>query len=269
MGRKSTVNLPEEEVVEKYKNGESMVKLANFYEVKTHHIDWILRKHGVEKRKNQINSRRYSFNENFFEKIDTEEKSYWLGFMAADGFVQTRGNTFGISLSSVDKSHLEKFNKSLESNYPIHDYLSDAAYKKNTPYSRLLLTSEKAKSDLIRNGIVENKTLVLSFPEIEKNLINHYIRGYFDGDGSLSAYKKQYQFKVVGTKEFLNSIFLHIGFRGKDLYRRHYNEKNTYYISIGGNNQVEKIMDFLYEDATIYLDRKFLKYQEFKHSRPE
>lgn len=107
MGRKSTVNLPEEEVVEKYKNGESMVKLASFYEVKTHHIDWILRKHGVEKRKNQINSRRYSFNENFFEKIDTEEKSYWLGFMAADGFVQTRGNTFGISLSSVDKSHLE------------------------------------------------------------------------------------------------------------------------------------------------------------------
>ena len=54
------------------------------------------------------------FNENIFDIIDTEEKAYWLGFIFADGYIETpKPNmkyTFEICLSCKDKHHLEKFN---------------------------------------------------------------------------------------------------------------------------------------------------------------
>lgn len=48
------------------------------------------------------------FDEHVFDVIDTEEKAYWLGFLTADGYIYSRDNTFGISLASIDKHHVEK-----------------------------------------------------------------------------------------------------------------------------------------------------------------
>lgn len=126
------------------------------------------------------------------------------------------------------------------------------------------------KNDLISHGIVKNKSLILTFPEIRTDMIRHYIRGYFDGDGSLSRttsrskLKWEYQCKIMGTKEFLEEVQRCIGYPEKKLFQRNDDGKNTYYISIGGNKQVEKIMDFLYKDANVYLDRKHERYLELK-----
>ena len=262
MGRKSTVDLDEQKVITDYQNGLSMVKIADQYQCKTHHIDWILRKHDIKKRSNKENSRRFHCNHRFFETIDSEEKAYWLGFFAADGYVTKRGYV-GVTLSSVDKAHLEKLNVALESTYPVNAYRVNG-YRKDTMSARLLLSSKEMKDDLLLHGITENKTLTLQFPDLPEDMIRHFVRGYFDGDGSWSYHKStnQYQFKVVGTKEILTGILESIGFQNHKLYKRRPEHTNTFYISIGGNKQVLSIMEYLYTDATVYLERKYEKYKQ-------
>lgn len=135
-------------------------------------------------------------------------------------------------------------------------YYSEKSYTTVT-YSRILITSELLKNSLAKHGVGENKTFQLTFPDILKSLQFHYIRGYFDGEGSLSYYAKAntYQVKICGTKEMLEEIKRRVGFVGHKLYKRHDGQTNNYYISIGGNMQVISIMDLLYKYSTISLDR--------------
>lgn len=50
--------------------------------------------------------RKYSLNESYFEKIDSEEKAYFLGFLFSDGSVSKY--SLNLSLAEVDKEILEK-----------------------------------------------------------------------------------------------------------------------------------------------------------------
>ena len=64
-------------------------------------------------------------------------------------------------------------------------------------------------NDLIKQGCVPNKSLILTFPnkyQVPKNLINHFIRGYFDGDGSIYEYSKTHAGSIsfIGTESVLN-----------------------------------------------------------------
>ena len=52
---------------------------------------------------------RANLKEDIFEVIDTPEKAYWLGFLYADGYVQTRGYMIALTLSSKDKLHIKEF----------------------------------------------------------------------------------------------------------------------------------------------------------------
>lgn len=177
--------------------------------------------------------------------------------MYADGYV-TKNGYVGLSLSIIDKSHLEKFNNFLESNYPIKDYVNNGGHK----YSRLLIRSDKLKSDLVRYGCLENKTFLLKFPAIKNKLIFHFIRGYFDGDGSLSEYNTNkgltFRFRLCGTSSFLNSVLKYINFEKSKLCKRHKDRHNDNYdIYIGGNGNVLKIMNSIYDNSTIFLERKY------------
>ena len=92
-------------------------------------------------------------------------------------------------------------------------------------------------NDLIKQGCVPNKSLILTFPnkhQVPKNLINHFIRGYFDGDGSISygiqerysVRKKQNTKRLninaqfIGTKEMLTVINNCVNFNGLEKEKR-------------------------------------------------
>lgn len=120
-----------------------------------------------------------------------------------------------------------------------------------------------------------NKSLILQPPtSLPEKLIYHYIRGYFDGDGSIYArargfgidgkkWKDSYYVSFQGTMEVLNWLKSIFGLNCK-LYQRRKTDKNTYYFVFNGNKQVYKIMSKLYENSTIYLDRKFEKFKILK-----
>ena len=260
-------------------DGYSLQKVADIYGLSIRTIYQNFKKHNLERRTNQENSRVYELNHRFFETIDTEEKAYWLGFMYADGYISKLKNSntrkVGLSIGIEDRSHLEKFNKCLESNYPIREYtVGSSGYKIGAKYCRLIIASPDMYGDLVRQGCVEHKTDVLKPPEhIESHLIRHFIRGYVDGDGSITKanrkhYGYEYGLNIVGTDDMLTFIannFLENGATTKPLnLEKRKKEQSVSYIRYGGNNNSEILLDYLYKDSKIYLDRKYERYLELK-----
>ena len=194
-----------------------------------------------------------------------------MGFIYADGFISNRkigSRQLGISLSVEDFAHLEKFNKSIESNHKINIYKTNSSsYKEDIEYCRVIITDDKVCDDIEKLGVLEHKSLVLSFPsefQVPLSFRYHFIRGYFDGDGSISiTNNKEFAFKLCGTKEMLDEIKNIFGLN-HGLDKRNEDTKNSYSLSIGGNRQVEKMLDLLYFDANIYLDRKYARYIQLK-----
>ena len=195
-------------------------------------------------------------NENFFETINNEENAYWLGFIMADGCIvdSFKSLKLSITLKLSDYSHLEKFHKSIESKFLVRKY-------KNRCVSDH--TSNKLCNDLIKLGCVPRKSLILEYPNIQKILHMHFIRGYLDGDGCIYFNKKtnNWKIEIAGTKNILDSFQFILNTNIK-LQKR----GNIFILCIHGNNQVKRILDLLYTNSSIYLDRKYNKYKECYYS---
>ena len=230
-------------------------------------ISKILKENDVSIRTTKETSRKYSHNENFFENIDTEKKAYWLGFMYADGCV-TGNNKSVIKLGIKDYDHLEKFKNDINATNNIKSY-NGISYGTQIEYCTITLRSEKTMNDLIKQGCVKNKSLILKFPtlnQVPKHLIRHFIRGYFDGDGSVYMHttNKTPQIEFVGTKEFLEGIILNSDLPNEyintHIFKEKRRESNTYYIKIWKFEDVQLFYNFMYKDCTVKMDRKFNKF---------
>jgi hypothetical protein len=257
-----------EKSIDLYRSGLSSIKVIEITGIGIGKLTNNLKKRGLT-RSNKINSRRYDVDHEFFNKIDNEHKAYWLGFIYADGYVSKRKETekkVGIALSTKDINHLETFKKHIKSTYPICIYeYKIKSFGHGMKYCRLLMSSDKLFDNLVAKGVFEKKTLILKFPDesiVPKELQNHFMRGYFDGDGS---FKKRndgfYAFSLCGTKEFLLKCQEILGKQTK-LEKRHKDEKNNYSFSIGGRRQAKKAGAYLYNNATVYLERKYTRYKE-------
>ena len=211
-----------------------------------------------------------NFNECIFDSIDTEEKAYWLGFIFADGTISSspireEAKTqyqFELSLSSKDLNHLEKFAKFIEYKQPL--YCDETR-------CRLSVYSKHLWQVLNVNGCTPQKSLTLRFPKVElfksRDLIRHFIRGYWDGDGCLSWHNKEHtcpHISVLGTDEMLYSIIFYLPLTTKPSLKILHPDKQsiTKYFGISGRKAYE-ITFYLYNDSIIYLQRKYDKYLEY------
>lgn len=218
---------------------------------------------------------RYSFNERFFSE-DSEKVFYWAGFLAADGCLKKKSNSdiLSVSLSIQDKSHVELFKFDISATHPIYEGIVKNS-KKNPKWndskkSEIQLLSKHLPGDLARFNITQRKTHVYTFPEwlISHPLLHHFMRGYFDGDGSwfVGTSKKTGQlfFSLRGTPEFL-TVYRSI-LEGKcGLQERIKDIRINNGIGVleyGGNGITCKIRDFLYRDAVTFMQRKFDKVKD-------
>lgn len=226
-----------------------------------------MKKNNLKTRNDREQALKYRVDENYFECIDDEHKAYWLGFMYADGFISNKRkqNSYkiGMSLSECDKEILDKFNKDLNSNYPLKRYTPKTEYNSKN-YYRLLISSNKLAEDLIDKGCITNKTKVLCFPnerQVPSKFIKDFIRGYNDGDGCITIPNNSPKIKITGTLEVIQGIQKYFNIEHLKLYQR-YPERNinNYSLDIGGRKQVVHILNHLYENSTIYLERKHKKY---------
>ena len=222
-----------------------------------HYKKIILENGGVIKERVQ----KYNFNENYFEKIDTEDKAYFLGFIVADGCVRdNKAKYMKLKLKYNDYNILEKFIKYTE-------YLGNVYYHKDKKYCELTLSGEKIILDLNNLGIFSNKTMIVKYPNIPRELENHFMRGLFDGDGCISVRTVKENSRDTGPRGPVNICSGSIDFI--ETYVDKLNEycgitknkircpKGTYYvIDWGSFSDIEKFYEFFYKDATVYLERK-------------
>jgi hypothetical protein len=199
------------------------------------------------------------FDENIFDVIDTEDKAYWLGFLYADGAVSLDRNTIELSLKSSDVEHLKKF----------RDFLGFEKNKKiyqDKIRCRIQITNKHLKQQLIFLGCFPQKSLNLKFPTLQQvpsHLHRHFIRGYVDGDGSvmLNTRRNAGRINILGTKHMLQNILTVTGWR-KNKISQH-GKENVYSVEWAGY-YVTSYLDYLYKDASIYLDRKYKRYLMIK-----
>lgn len=268
----------DEEIIEIYEkyylNGLSTIKIAEIYGVSSSLINKWFARLGLKMRSNKINSKIYQANDYYFDEINTPEKAYWLGFMYADGYILSDCNKIGITLAIKDREHLESFNKCLNSNYPIKEYCHNTSYKKDTRYCKVIISSDKLHEDLIKHGVLKNKTNILEPPKIDYNLIRYFILGYFDGDGSIYFNKSRspfYNISFCATDsmcEFINEYLLEnnlINKKCEPIKRKEGQIVSC--IKFGGNIQVTRIMEHLYGeiDKSIVLKRKYDLYINCKN----
>ena len=244
-------------------------RIAKLLNVNRKTVSYHLRKLGYktdEKRirhvdPNKLRKYDYSKTENIFEKIDTEEKAYWLGMLYADGYVANNRNTIALSLKEEDYNHIVKFRKFLNlTNKPIRKKIKHKDNKNYIGYE-FSINNEKVKNDLCNLGCMPNKTFKIKFPSDEivpPDLKQHFIRGYLDGDGCITHNSSgNVSVEILGTYDFLDGYQKWIGL--------HYNKVHDFKTteikhSMYAGKYAKIILNKLYENASIYLDRKYKLY---------
>lgn len=240
----------------------SLTKLGKKYGVKRQTIAKYLKDLNIEVINYQNIPR---LNQNVFDCIDTEEKAYWLGFLFADGNISSDGYRIEVRLSIKDINHLEKFRKFLDLKNSIRSGICNG-----NGYCHLSVRNKHMWNQLNSKGCVPRKTLILEFPKLSvfqnKSLVYDFIRGYVDGDGCLFTAKYKYnvtQINMAGTKKFLLQVKKLLKFNGYIRSLSSKNKPNKAFLLWYSNIPSRKIARLLYENATIYLDRKYEKYKKF------
>lgn len=208
------------------------------------------------------------YNKNIFDIIDTEDKAYWLGFIYADGYLNSSplfdnkrtDYTVELSLKLDDLEHLNKFKHFIE-------YSKDI--KTDNYRCRFYVSNKHLWTTLASYGCTPLKSLTLSFPNENifesKDLIIHFIRGFFDGDGWITYTSQDHMNMscgVLGTSGFLKCFKKYLNIPNKLVHNHNNKEETTMKLTVNGRNGLE-MLHKLYNNATIYLERKYDKYLEF------
>ena len=253
------------DVINKYKDNWSQQKIADFYNVSRTVIKRILATNKREDLVIREKTSKYKYQQDIFETIDTPEKAYWLGFLAADGcnYQREQNASIIINIHQKDIDHLIKFQQFCNTNAEIKTYIAQDGFSNQTPMCKIVLNSKKISNDLVNKGIVPNKSLILQPPIIPEQFYKPFILGYFDGDGSISKTSQynNYSISIQGTKEVLSWICDVLKWEAK-LEKRNINStNNSYYIRCGGTNKPYQILNQLYNSCETHLDRKFKIYK--------
>lgn len=209
-----------------------------------------------------IYTRKNHINDHIFDIIDTEEKAYWLGFLYADGNISLYNKSWKIELTlqEQDLEHLKKYSKFL-------DLRKEPVYRAITKAYRVSISSRRVAEQLISKGCIPKKSLVLKFPShsiVPKELMRHFIRGYFDGDGCISLRHNVYstvpEVSLLGTKEFLEGLIEESNINDCTTVKKDKRSlSNTYNLQWHKKGSYE-FLDYMYKDSTIYLQRKYDRY---------
>lgn len=211
-------------------------------------------------------NRKYERNEKVFLSIKTEEQSYWLGFFSADGCLKNDGSV-QLVLSIKDIKHLQCFKDFIGYTGPIKirkvtlgKTLNKSGLKKCYKAADLRIYSKPIYESLKQFGIKPRKSLIFCYPNnIPDHLINHFIRGYIDGDGSWVNVKRKYptiKLTICGTKQFLKTISKIFVIKCNARPGSISHPSKIYSLAYNGNDNIRKIAGFLYKDSTICLQRK-------------
>lgn len=216
---------------------------------------------------------KYNVDVDFFKSINTEEKAYILGFICADGHIDGESYRIKIALKDGDYKLLESIRNAMHSTHPIERNIQRLnPYKKSDNQilyqCSISFNGKELVTPLINMGLSGKKTYNLNgsiMNLIPESLIRHFLRGYFDGDGCISWDKryssgKKSTIHVAGNYDFLQNSFNKYFPTNCNL-KLYKKSAQCYDYTIQDKREVLRFLAFLYNDANIYLERKYKLYQ--------
>jgi len=246
------------QIKELYDDKIPSTKIASLFNLNSSSIRDFLRRNNIKLRRQSEAQRKYKINEKYFDKINTQNKAYILGLLFADGCNYSKKSHVSLTLHDKDKKLLKKISKILQTNKPLRKVNNACA---------LIIENKHISEQLNKLGMVPRKSLILNFPDcIHPKFYNHFIRGYFDGDGSIYFDGQIWRFSIISTEQFCNSIrkiFDQLNVKTY-FYSAHKNNKNTFVLAMGKRKDILKVLDWLYDDAKICMERKYNNYLKLK-----
>lgn len=199
-----------------------------------------------------------------FSVIDNEWAAYWLVFIAADGCV-TGTRRVAIVLAEKDRKHLEKYAKWM-GNKPVK------VIDKKFPAVRYTTDARQIAQDLIDKGIKPLKTAKgFQLQNVPQEVLPHFIRGFFDGDGNVLVQHHRYK-NVEDDRTLTLRFTVEVGvgdwlieyLRSQGIKATAFPHHTTPYIRelFICTGEAEKLYNLMYNNATVYLERKKEKAEE-------
>lgn len=269
------INIPinSNDIIKSYLDGNSCETVAKLYNITRDKVRKILKHFNVKFRSQSESNTRYKFNHDFFNKINSQDTSYFLGFLLADGYINDKDVV--LELKNEDRHILESFKNAINGNNAIKEYFKpkNGFSSKGTHTCKLFLRSPKMAKDLNKLGLNRNKTYNIIVPEISVDLEKHFWRGVLDGDGYISCYttnskkqKKQIDTGICGHLNTMNSFV--------DFLRRNQistlgvrPDRSIFRVRVR-TKDCNKFLNLLYSDANpdLFLKRKHEKYLNYLNS---
>lgn len=217
----------------------------------------------------------------FFSKIETELQAYLLGFYASDGSIDEKRKTLRVHLSAKDKEIVYLFKdiispdaRTFQINPKIVTGRNGALVQGHESFG-VDITSSEICNSLVNLGIGYRKTYCeLHIPkQIPDDLIRHFIRGYFDGDGCITGYvprepnknpRFRIRFDIDAKKQSILIDFMQFFNKyGINININYLKRDDMYKLTTGSKKEIYKIFNLLYKDCNFYLSRKFNKFNHY------
>lgn len=250
--RNTIVVKKEAQVLSLYKTGLTQKQVANKIGISSSSVFNILKSSNASRR--MTSYRKHTLDENYFSDIDTEAKAFLLGFIYADGCLRVNPDRKRYSLSIVihkqDRYILDLIKKELKCTYNI--------IPEKKLYLRITINSEKLLNDLMSYGLKQNKVHSLVFPHIKKPYIKDFIRGYFDGDGSIFKDGKHLRVTFSGHLPFLKKLSEHLPVETRWVIDKRTEKHGS--IRINKQKDIITLGKYMYQGKKYFLLRKYNKW---------
>lgn len=212
---------------------------------------------------------RYTLNEYFFDIIDNELKAYLLGYLFADGFVgDEKYNNIVFSQKKEDAEAVKLLKKSIEYTGDLRIFKPRISSFKNSSDQVAINFSSMHMANTLRNCGLSKKEFYDKFPKLNNVLMRHFIRGFFDGDGSITLTRSTYKdkiyyggaFNIIINKKLVNS-FLNLF---NEIHFTIDQSKTDYmvYLKCNSKKSIKLIYNYFYKDSKYFLSRKKKKFDE-------
>jgi hypothetical protein len=236
-------------------------------------VQTILKRNNIVLRKQTETARKNTLN-NFYDGIKNNNDAYLLGLIYSDGNLFK--NNIEISLNEGDKQILVDISNYVYGYEKLsyrkgRKFIKDSKEYESRGQYRFLISSKNVKEKLIKIGLCEKKSLIIRYPIIDSKYYSHFIRGVFDGDGCIfisKKYKGTNRVSIVSNENFCIDLkkiieeYLKINIK---IYNKTANVKT---LTISGNKQIKTFMEWIYTDAELKLDRKYIKFHNEYNQPP-
>lgn len=215
---------------------------------------------------------KYEINENFFDEWNPV-MAYVLGYWYADGSMYPSVRGSYINITSTDKNTIYKIKGWLGSHHIIR--IKNPTWPNGKISFVLRVGNKKLYKSLIKLGLYPNKSLTVRLPDIPDQYSNHFVRGYFDGDGCAYLYMKKGKtrkqilggFTVTftsGSKMFLEDLCQYLKFRLELNRDKVYKGHRSFQLKYNTADSM-KIFNFMYRECQpdLYLERKFNIFKQY------